>query len=485
MKKSAWYSGLWRKKLNELPVKDSADLAWLEMNKLLDKQMPQNNGSNGVKKFISAKVASVLAYVLPAAAMIGTVSYFSLHTPAHSKKAKHEKYDNKHLKNRRKHDAQLQSDSITFTDSLNKVSGIDSLSLEPNINPGLPAITFKGKDDEIENSQQSGNSNALRYLKDSKKQGNKIADADYLGYPTEFRNEGKNKLVLPLRDTDLQKPAGGSLFQNMIHENKFNKNELNSIGQESITLNGPTPIRSDLPKRVKKRIAKLQATKKSINPGQPRYVKLKKKSARNKFNTEESELLPAFNYGLGAGFDLAGVGKNIYIGATGAYAINKKWLVNSGVRIDIKRPISGEYTHRSFNPVDSSRFRMYDSRKVQTITIPVDVEYRLSKRISIHAGPNFSYTLKQSDIVGKLGTISNYRDTLNKSGSIDSALKHSAISKFTVGVSTGISLRTGRFYLDSRYLQTITPYKVNTGLGEYKKRYAAFQIGVRYMFISK
>ena len=483
MKKSAWYSGLWRKKLNDLPVKDDADMAWLEMNQLLDKHMPNSGGGgSGIKKFIGAKAVSLLIYILPAAAMVGTVSYFSLHDSATKKiKVEHDKAGAYNLKNKLKQGPLSQPDSGSVKDSLSNSSLTDSLTGLHSLGTGNVVSGIGNTTMPVGRKPQSHSVNAGL----NKTANTWVASSNSLTPGT--INVPKNEPDSSGSDTqnNLDRKNG---LPNNVDQKALNSNDGQVIrntqtepnaGTGSLPLNdGISNVTSGSQKGDNGAIAKDQKNR-SAKVSKAGQYSLLKKPSRNKLKQPQETILSGYNFGLETGL---GFPKNFYAGITGTYVVNKKWLLNSGLRLDINRGIAGTHTHRSFIPVDSTFFNVYDSRRITSITIPVDVEYRISKSVSIHAGPNISYALKQSHILSKLGAISNYRDTLGKTQSIDSAFKHSAVSKFTAGVSAGVSLRMGKFLLDSRYLQNITPYRVNTGLGEYKKYYGSFQVGIRYQF---
>ncbi|MDT3404128.1 hypothetical protein [Mucilaginibacter terrae] len=88
MKSSAWYNKLWRNKLNKLPVKGDAGAAWANMQQMLDAHLPVSGvpgASPAAAKSIVAKIVSMAAYVLPAAAMVGAATWFVVKPPARQK----------------------------------------------------------------------------------------------------------------------------------------------------------------------------------------------------------------------------------------------------------------------------------------------------------------------------------------------------------------------------------------------------------------
>ncbi len=68
----------WQNKMNSIPIKEDVDDSWKEMEALLNHYHPVmefTTASKGTLKVIIAKLASMLGYVLPAAAMITVGTY--------------------------------------------------------------------------------------------------------------------------------------------------------------------------------------------------------------------------------------------------------------------------------------------------------------------------------------------------------------------------------------------------------------------------
>lgn len=507
MKSSGWYNSLWRKKLNELPVKEEADSAWVNMNKLLDAHMPANNSASNTIKSFGAKLISLLGYIVPAAAMIGTVTYVSVCTTATKNvKNKKEKLAHYHLKTdsiRRitqivdslsiKGSSAILLSDLANTNSINGKLTLATINKPSAVPVTVKSVDFAGQEksgrpistlQDLKLNIESNRRNGVDVIKPIRRVSvnntKRVYNSGLLHslssrfYTT--RQIDYAKTIINKNADQKTFPAPSPAQESGLKEGIAGQNEISKFERDPI-----------MDMVQDKKLAKESAKSKfgNIQAQSDANIKASKlsglKSAKSKMmrnKPKQQTDLPIINFGLEAGLNSNGGG--LYTGAVGSYTLNKKWLVNAGVRLDLARPISGEHTHRSFNPMDSSAFKVYNSGKVQTLSIPIHIEYRLSNIISIHAGPQFSYTLKQTHVLSRLGTIVNYRDTLAKSLSIDSAFKHSSINKLTIGASAGISVRIGKLYVDGRYLQNITPYKVNTGLGSYQQYYRSFQIGIRY-----
>jgi len=92
MKSSAWDNKLWQNKMQEIPLDGDADLAWSEMQGLLDEVMPVTPATPVVKTRWGLPKSRLLtiAYTAAAAAMIIFAAYFLL-KKQHQKAIKHHK----------------------------------------------------------------------------------------------------------------------------------------------------------------------------------------------------------------------------------------------------------------------------------------------------------------------------------------------------------------------------------------------------------
>lgn len=445
MKNSAWYHKLWRKKLDELVVKENADLAWMDMNKMLNHHMPINGGSSGgnfTPKPLVAKVAGVLGYLTSAAFIVGAGVYLAVHTKSKSKI--HKRKQN--------------------IDTVNQV-------ITQPVNGGFKD-TLNYNTHQITNDSTKLNGNAIT---------SQLADSASNYKQEALINKTINQQTTGNRGTDaVAKPP------------KNGVNQLAALNNTDTVIAGADVVASQKQPDVNSAADKTNETytgqsdkssRTSIKDHSAKNTKSRSGKDKKVTNKNPGTHIPSrFNYGLEGGLSTAARFQNYYFGAFGSYGLTEKLSIGIGARLDLNRAISGAHTHRSYNRPDSLTFLIKDYRKVNSIVFPVLLEYKLSDKISIHGGPHLNYLLKQYDINSKLGAVTNIRDTLYHTASIDSALKHNTINKVTFGVSAGVSLRVGQFNIDGTYQQGITPYKVNTGLGTYRQKYGTLQIGVRYKF---
>ena len=469
MKNSAWYNKLWRKKLGNYPLKENADDSWAQMHSLLDEHLPVNESTNKkTGKFFGSTVVSMLGYILPAAAMLGALTYVAVKQPFKN---------NGH--NKHHHAVSKKTKSIAMVDSLYKNSDTLNADSAPNINKENLAAANTNQINAIKLATGQRFNNPVL--------SNNLIQRDN---KTTYNSSSPNGTIKPgslnLIQPPLMKPdsaAGDIAAAN--NNNEAGKGSLDQIRNEAekdkeiltkpsvtsgVVAGAEKPVKdkhlTTFKDKAGKKIKTLGATK----------IKMPKVKGP-KLSTGTSP----FDFSISAVYNAGKPGSNMVFGIAGVYALNSKWLLNVGVKMDLNRPLSNAFTHPSYFRPDTP-FTINDSRKLNIITVPVTLEYQVSDIISINAGPQLSFSGRQSKLSTKLGTISDRRDTLFRTHTIDSALRFNSINKINVGISGGISIHLNRFYIDGTYQQNLTPYRVTTGLGGYKQYYHSFQIGLRYKF---
>jgi len=192
--------------------------------------------------------------------------------------------------------------------------------------------------------------------------------------------------------------------------------------------------------------------------------------------------VPTYSYGVTTGMNVQKGSSSFYGGISGAYSLSKKWQLSVGVNVNSYQKIIGEFTHPSYYRPDSlPPFTIAATRKVITVDIPLTAAYRLSKHISVKAGPVISFVGKQSEMITRLNPIADPRDTLYHSRQIDSTLVNTVSNKVNIGFTGGINIHIKQFDINGSY-QWLTPYKVSNSLGSFKQTNRAFRIGIGYRF---
>jgi hypothetical protein len=465
MKNSAWYHKLWRKKLDNLPLKEDAASSWAEMSDVLDKHMPLNSppANNKPGKFFGSTVVSMLSFILPAAAMIGAITYVAIKHPFKNKENNKHHYN--HVSKRSKDKGgnldkpidTLRSDSATGIgkQNLTAVSGnqknaITRSTAQPVTNAALVNAYV------MSNSSHGQYNNTI-----SHKPVRPVVKVPASSLNTQPSNTTHNVSLLAVSAGDKTYPDSikqdKNIMTDKIIEIKPGNDAFNvqdKLTNSPVAGNGKTGGKNKSPV-----INKIKRPKLSIGGS-------------------------SFGYRIGSALNISKSGSNMVFGLGVYYSLNAKWLLNAGIHMDLNRPFSSEFTHPSYNRGDTT-FKVNDSRKLNILSVPVTLEYKISNIISVNAGPQISFSVKQSNLKTGLGTIQSYKDTLYHTKTIDSALKLNSINKINVGFTGGVSFKLHQFYIDATYQQNVTPYSVTTGLGGYKQYYNSFQIGIRYKFKKK
>lgn len=493
MKNSAWYQKFWRKKLDELPVQQDTESSWPHMKKLLDEHMPEiGTGGGSSSKPFGRSLVSLLGYLIPVIAIIAAIGYFYAPGYIKPKNALNQKTKQQEHLDSLKH-KQIKDDS-TKNDSI----GTKALPVTGNtfVQNGNPTV-YLNKENNILRKEETTASKTATKIKTLK-----YNSKAYLGLTAKKTGfvSSKRSLFFPRRKLSIDvnrrsivktesQGNGNAILSSkgkytdsvakISSESSYldGKNErAGSKGTSSHSITQTSTNSSAKPDLLKQVPALATAGKKTGS--KPDGVKSKNTAKGKK---ESGFVTPPYNYGLETGLNTASKA-SFYFGAFGSYALNKRLLVNAGVRINSYKQLSGEYSHPSYYRPDSlPPFKIIDSRKLLTLDLPVNLEYRISKTISIKAGPIISLSLKQTGISSKLGPITDHRDTVYYSKEINKAIGSTFISKASFGFMGGVSFQLKKFDLNGSY-QLLTPYKVSNDLGSYRKTYHTVQLGISYCF---
>jgi hypothetical protein len=422
MRNSGWDHKLWNKKLNELPVETDLNSAWSEMQSILDKNLPLNNlpKSEGLRRTIGNKIVSILGYILPAAAIIAGLTYFVTRQPKAEKTITTK---------------QINKNSLLKTPDTLKT--IDSIKSDSTTHQTIPYSSFIDKNniDETQALTQAGPTNP-----------NNIEAINTL---PALSNQ---QLTSSIDNAEIYSNTSVSTIQDI----RFLSANTRMISQSTYNSEG----------EKEERIYKKVRSKKSV-----------------KIKEQKEIYTPQYNYSFEAGLNVYQSNQNIFLGANAAYAINKRLLVNAGLRLSFANVVEGSYTHPSYNLKDSAKkedLTILDHRQLTTADIPLGLEYKISNRVSIKAGPVLSFLIKNGGMGSKLGTVKILFDTVYNSKKINSALANSTTNKLNIGFSTGLNIRFKQFSIEAGYRQNFIPYKVSSDLGSYKKDFKTFQIGIGY-----
>jgi hypothetical protein len=499
MRNSAWYHKLWRNKFDSLPVKDATDASWAGMHQLLNEQMPVSTiGGHGPNLSTGAKLFKIIGYTLSVAATVSTVVYLTVP----KSKNKHKEIEKKIIP--------AFSDSITVDSSkvLNYNEIADTTIIKDSIDQKGNAITdLTGQNRGVDHDSALvvKSTNGIESVTSTATKPNAVSAIKHNQHVTQrhdhvrpFENLGTGSSQPSSKvdvygyksqnaDSSFTKGSSLLLVPNGFKQGNTFSNDLPS--PISILINERAVLQTYASNNLrnastdnKRRGANNKAGKTTVakTPKVKEAKPLKIKTAKTKRENDISE--PTYSYGITTGLNVQKGNSSFYAGISGAYALSNKWQLAVGVNINSYQKIAGEFTHPSYYRPDSvPPFTIAATRKVITVDIPLTAGYKLSKHISIKAGPVISFVGKQSEMMTKLNPIADPRDTLYHSKTIDSTLVNTVNNKVNIGLTGGVSIHFKQFDINGSY-QWLTPYKVSNSLGSFKQTNQVFRIGVGYRF---
>lgn len=438
MKNSGWHHKLWNKKLDELPVQEDMDISWSEMHAILDQQMPQQATNGGTQtggstiKAIGSKIATMLGYILPAAAMVSIITYVTLKEPAKPKDLK-----KNNPKSILKQSARKTTDS-SYQDTLSSDSAV------------TPAAAFTAVADTVLFSPEKASQNRSAVTPDT------VLIPEALAAGTELYEKPfasylswniKQEIVIPLiRSKNKPAEAKSSRRAARILERKAGVHDDNAV---------------------------------QISDRKVKVPKIKRQ--KSSFGADTS-----LSYSISAGLNTATAKTGFFFAPAVHYRVSERFGLSGGLTLNTGRLWTGGYMASNYNVGDSLKRKtisIEDERELNVLEIPLNLEYRISHKISLKAGPVLGIQLKQGGRGSTLGVVTNPADTLMNGKKIHTALDASKLSGgMTLGYQAGFILRFGRFNLETTYLQNLSPYRISSDLGSYKKRYRNLRLGLGFRF---
>jgi len=499
MRNSAWYHKLWRNKFDSLPIQDAADASWAGMHKLLNEQMPISTvGGHGPNLSTGAKLFKIIGYTLSVAATVSTVGYFTVLKSKNKQKEIEKKVkpaildsiavdSSKVISYGNLGDTTIIKDSIdqngnTIDNVVAQNKGVDSDSAEvvKRVNDNENVILSAVKPNAVSPIKNKHHGTQRHYTfgrfenlsSRSSKPSSKVDGDETKGWNVDssFRN-GQNLLLMP------------NSYQETNGFFKQPASPVSILNQRAVLQTyAPVYSRSASSINTSRRGSKNKADRTTVGKT-PKVKNVRSPKIKTTKIKQESEIIvPTYSYGVTTGMNVQKGSSSFYGGISGAYSLSKKWQLSVGVNVNSYQKIIGEFTHPSYYRPDSlPPFTIAATRKVITVDIPLTAAYRLSKHISVKAGPVISFVGKQSEMITRLNPIADPRDTLYHSRQIDSTLVNTVSNKVNIGFTGGINIHIKQFDINGSY-QWLTPYKVSNSLGSFKQTNRAFRIGIGYRF---
>ncbi|EDM36065.1 hypothetical protein PBAL39_23697 [Pedobacter sp. BAL39] len=472
MSNSAWYRKIWQRKLNNLPIKESADSSWTAMQQILDVYIPSTGKSLPTPKTLGSKFINVLTYALPATSILLGITYFlifhqpqQLKTPAKTALRQ-----------------QNQKTETTTTTDLPRIE--DRLHQEKHVKDQdhtkgqTAAITPTSKVSALQN--HSGK--IFEQAAEEQRQASSVSGRKSLSVPRDNVDIERNTPQLSIglnKSKHLQTEE--TVKENTKSQQAGNKGN-ETIGDTThmgnhttaLTNTGLNVLNKQTETEVSEKRNKVKKVKALAAKTSKNHVVKNKKAKKEQLET------PKYNYTLELGLSKNASHTGFQIGAIAAYRINTRWIIQSGLRLNTSRSFSGNYTLSSyFRPDSMPAFKFSDTRKLVVADIPLLLEYKLSKAISLKAGPLLSIPLSKSGF--KLGTIEKVTDTLMNTKNFMQQLQNTKINSVNIGFSIGTSFHIRQFDINTRY-EWLSPYSFSNPLGSFKHDFKIFQIGIGYRF---
>jgi len=164
-----------------------------------------------------------------------------------------------------------------------------------------------------------------------------------------------------------------------------------------------------------------------------------------------------------------------------SFKLNDSWALNAQARLFSPQTVSTTYTHANQSNVDSNQvLSITATRKIYSVNIPLSVVYKPGSNIFLKAGPVISFPVKQ------IGTNSLLQPAAIKTDSAYYAKVTSILNTtnyergVNFGISVGIGTKFKRWIFDATWLNSISGYRVSSGLGSSKTNSGTLQIGIGF-----
>ena len=516
MKNSLKYLKLWQKKRSEMPAGEDPQADWLQMQSLLDEQMPEVKRSPGFK---GLRILPTMFIAFSAAAMVYMVSNIvSLEKHKHI------------IKHSRHHARRINPDSID-TDSAGIVD-----SLQAN-------VAARAKDSSFLTSQTTpGQSDSLIKSKPGKPIANKLSLVNNINSRNGQASVNNNPIALngQNRRVSTGMPSRGPGHANASPSTSGNRN---GFGHNAARITNNLLINRAPGHRVQSNVPKsnngavnnavtpnliaginnnaglpdkplLIAVKPQLNfssisniqhialpalsgnsgrnaTGQAQAGKTKKDKPGKANNNNPSNIDWGILTGVNSSGSFTPKSQNanfygsspvdLYFGLFASYKLNNTWAINPQIRLFNPQSITTTYSHANQSKVDSGQnLTITASRKVYSLSIPVYAVYNINNNFSFKAGPVINFPIKQINTNSLFQPSSIKADSTYYTNITGILNKTEYDQKLNFGISAGASIKYKRFIFEAAYLKSLSGYGVTSGLGSYKSYNGTFQFTIGF-----
>lgn len=445
----------------ELPVNDDLDAAWQQMNHLLDQQFvpTRTQEASLSKNGLFAQLAQIIKLIFPVVLIAGGVYFAFYQKPKVTAKKKITKQELVKVPREKQVLKNLVVD--------------DTATLVPS--------ERTAKERFVKEEKSSPKSNWLETPSTSPNHPQKTEnlksgmDAAILLNQAEIdRHTNAKASLLPYLDSRI----GLGAHQVTAASLKWAPNELVQNSQK--TLKSSFVLSKREQRRLRRTFVR-DSIRKVKEANQLQMANLKPIKEKPKKEKPKEMVTPKFSFELQGGLIFSSQNINPYLGLQAQWALTNRWLLGTGIRLTQVK-INGTYEHPGYNTVTTgSPFQVIDSRKHTNLALPLNISYRLNKRVSLKVEANMAFTLSQSG-GSKVGYVANYLDTVFHSKQIQQALSETSVNKLHFNIGGGVNIQLKRFNIEAMYFYQPSPYRVSSNLGSYQQRYRAFSIGLGYCF---
>jgi hypothetical protein len=536
MKDSAWDNKLWQDKMQELPLQGDVNAAWLNMQSLLDENMPAGQPAavkiarNSWQKII---ISAIIIAIITALIYFTGKVILGGHQPKTNKEIPKSAQQNTNTpaseepgkSNLSPGESSPTGKTGVKADSMSGKGSIYS-SPQGSQSVGKLVINPKGQTKDTDGLVTSNNARNPRIMpnyggRNSNKtilhnHRGKTANNNALGpHSTGKSNlhnqaaKGGRNSVAPSTSTGVgntqpqssnQQNAladSAALIQSGSNTKAAGSNLKTAADSIKALLTGGTkaPASGDISP-----VLKPDSTSKKISKAKTDSTQKTKKPKTVKASNSKFELAIKIGANSNGSFTSKSQNSNFYgsskpdafAGIFAAYYVSPKISLGIGFNLLSPKIVSGSSSFSNYNYTTAddtgkktthliSKATVNSTRKLYSIDIPVVASYHLNKYISFNAGPVISLPVKQLVIKNTLGTLSAPVDSTGSVYLKNFVNSAEINNKLNFGLTGGLRVNAGRLFIDGAYMQNITPFTMSTSFSSSKIYYHTFQFGVGFL----
>lgn len=485
MRNSAWYHKLWQRKLNDLPIKVNEEQAWGNMQTLLDKHMPVEKPARRMAKPIAATIVSLLRFVLPVAAMAGTAAYIGIKVYKHDKiklpVKKHMVVAGRPVKK-----VTIAPDS---TKALFNTNSIKNTLLNDSLIAGgitLPVDVAKRK-------LSTGNVTKLAIPNTAMGKTGVLLLNQNAFYGTNRYNKSKavtgNYNKRNNHSETYFKGGITSLDNRSTFSSKNGQLAVNPKASHSTNIDSLIPISpAGMPLVVKMIDWKpvFQIADRPVLAAKNGFKVTSNGQLLGSVKKKQSSPISLFaglGYGVKLGINLNNK-PNLFFGGYINQKITNRLSIQPEVTLNLSVPVAGGYSYpNNIKPDSLLPIEVTNLRRLMVLNIPLLLQYQLSNKLSIKAGPVIGFAINERKVTSTISNQPVVRDTLTYTDQVGTGLNQTTLNnKFTLGLSGGVNYYFKPFFVEAGYLYNFKYYRVSSAAGAYNYRFNALQINVGYRF---